>query len=422
MQGQKVPTLTQQIIRAHQVETPLEGSEYITVEPDLILGHEATIALLIGRLRKAGKSVYDPSRCFFAADHFTPPATPERADILRRYVQFVRDEGIDTNLLYRGISHQLLVEDSRCRPGALIAGADSHTTMGGALGCFAAGFGSTDILSVLATGRLYVKVPQAIAIRFVGTLPPNVAGKDLALEVMRQMGEGGACYKAIEFFDGNQQLSMAKRCTLTNMAVDCGAKNAVFVPDAVTEQYMRQRGDKQPMPVTVDPDTLTGYVDDITIDMSQLKPMVARPGSPSDVINADNATAEPVDQVFIGSCCGGRLEDLQEAAEVLSGNQVNPTTRVVITPASQRVYEAALADGTLATLVSAGAMITNPSCGACGGIDKGILGPEEVCVSTSNRNFRGRMGDPTARIYLASARTAAAAAITGYVTCPGKVC
>ncbi len=419
-----MPSLTARILEAHAAESdpgaPTEApSSYVPVEPDLILGHEATIALLIGRLRKAGRSVHDPSRCFFAADHFVPPATSERASILREYLRFVDDEGIPKDQLFAGISHQLLVEDSRCRPGAFIAGADSHTTMGGALGAFAAGFGSTDILGLLATGRVWVTNPDAMAIRFTGRLGPHVTGKDVALEVMRLMGEGGGRYRAIEYYDRDQGLSMAARMTLTNMAVDCGAKNGLFVPDAVTAAYMEAR-DGVPA-LGYDPEPGDGYVEELHSDLGALRPVVARPGSPADVVPIAGAESEVVDQVFIGSCCGGRLEDMHQALEVLGDRTVKPGLRFVVTPASRRVYQAALEDGTVARLVAAGAMVTTPSCGACGGIDKGILGAGEVCVSTSNRNFRGRMGDPEARIYLASAATAAASALTGRIASPEEV-
>ena len=414
-----MPSFTARILAAHALEQAKDGSAYVAVEPDLVLGHEATIALLIGRLRKAGRRVKHPGRCFFAADHFVPPASAERAGILRNYLTFVEEEGIPGDQLFNGISHQLLVEDQRCRPGALIAGADSHTTMGGALGAFAAGFGSTDILGLLATGKVWVKNPEAMAIRFTGQLGPHVTGKDVALEVMRLLGEGGGRYRAIEYYDGDAGLSMSARMTLTNMAVDCGAKNGLFVPDEVTRAYLSARDGDPGEAFDVEPGD--DYVEECHIDLATLKPVVARPGSPADVVSASESEGEAVDQVFIGSCCGGRLEDMHQALAVLDGRSVKTGLRFVVTPASRKVYQAALEDGTVSRLVAAGAMVTTPSCGACGGIDKGLLGPGEVCVSTSNRNFRGRMGDPDARIYLASAATAAAAALTGRVCAPDDV-
>ena len=408
-------------MRAHQVAPPAAGSAYICVEPDLILGHEATIALLIDRLRRAGRRVHAPEKCFFAADHFVPPATAERAGILKKYLEFVEAEGIDTSLLFKGISHQLLVEDRRCRPGALVCGADSHTTMGGALGCFSAGFGSTDILSVLATGELFVSVPQTTQITFVGALRPQTTGKDIALELMRRFGEGGARYQALEMVDHTDGgLDMAARCTITNMAVDCGAKNGLFVADAITRAHVQERDGALPDDFDrwTRPGDAAACARAITIDVSNLPSLLARPGSPADVIAARDAEPEPVHQVFVGSCCGGRLDDLHQAAAVLRGRTIVPTVRMVVTPASQQVYLQAVEDGTVAELVRAGAMVTSSSCGACGGIDKGILADGEVCVSTSNRNFRGRMGSNQARIWLGSARAAAAAAVAGHVIDP----
>ena len=420
--GQPTTSITERILQKRVFESACEGSSYLRVKPDLVLGHEATIALLIKRLRAAEKRVFDPEKCFFAADHFVPPATPERAAILRTYLQFVDEEGIPKDQLFQGISHQLLVEDSRCVPGALIVGADSHTTMAGALGCFAAGFGSTDILAILATGLVFMTIPEAMKITFKGTLPSDVKGKDLALTMMKHLGEGGGAYRALEFVDHTDGIPMADRMTLTNMAVDCGAKNGLFAPDSITREYMRLRDKDAPGDFEEwVPGDDSAYGSHWVLDVTNLEPVVARPGSPADVAPVSEASGESVDQVFIGSCCGGRLEDLQDAAAMLRGRKVQAGLRMVVTPASQKVYKEAVLDGTVQTLIEAGAMVTTSSCGACGGIDKGILAEGEVCISTSNRNFRGRMGHPEARIYLSSARTAAAAALVGRVVDPREI-
>ncbi len=417
-------TRTAQVLTAHAVaESRLApGSVYMAVAPDVILGHDATIALLIGRVRKAGLRIAHPERCLFAADHFVPAATEERASILHDYVRFVEEQGVSTAALYQGISHQLMVEDRRCVPGALIAGADSHTTMAGALGTVAIGFGSTDILGVLVRGVLFVRIPEAVHVRVVGRRGPHVSGKDVALLMMRHFGEGGATYRALEIEDQtpSRSLTMADRMTLANMAVDCGAKNALVVPDEVTAAYVTAR-DGAPAPFAFAPPVASDYHSVVELDLSHVTPLVARPGSPADVAPASDAGGERIDQVVIGSCCGGRLEDLHEALAVLAGRRVPDRVRFVVTPASRQVYEAALADGTALALSRAGAMVTVPSCGACGGIDKGLLGAGEVCVSTSNRNFRGRMGSIEARIYLASAATAAASALLGRVADPREV-
>ncbi len=394
-------------------------SAYRWVEPHLVLGHEATIALLIERLRRAGKRIRYPERCFFAADHFTPPATAERAGILKKYLEFVEDEGVPQRHLFQGISHQLMVEDARCLPGAVIVGADSHTTMAGALGAFAAGFGSTDILAVLATGAVAIRVPEAIRVRWTGALHRACSGKDLALDLMRRFGEGGAAYRALEFVDStDSRICMADRLTVCNLAVDAGAKNGVVIPDEVTLDWLRARDGHAPALDGLGPGDDADYADTLDLDVTSLEPLVARPGSPADVIPAREASQEKLHQVFIGSCAGGRFEDLRDAAEVLRGHRVRPTLRLVVTPASQAVYRRAVREGVVEVLIEAGAMVTASACGACGGIDKGLLADGEVCISTSNRNFRGRMGSTEARIYLASARTAAASALAGRVVDP----
>lgn len=419
-----VGSVTARLLSRRLGDAVAPGSAYRWLEPDLVLGHEATIALLIDRLRASGRRIAHPERCFFAADHFVPPASAERAAILKRYLEFVEEEGVDGGALFRGISHQILVEDPRCLPGAVIAGADSHTTMAGAVGAFAAGFGSTDILALLATGRVAVRVPDAVRVSITGRLGRGVSGKDVALAMMQRFGEGGAAYRALEFVDLGLAVDMADRMTLCNMAVDCGAKNGLFAPDAITRRYLAVRDGHAPAEADLEwlrPGDPSDYVDHVEIALDTLPPLVARPGSTADVVPAADVPAERLHQVFIGSCAGGRLEDLREAAEVLRGRRVRPTLRLVVTPASQKVYLDAVAEGLVADLVAAGAMVTASACGACGGIDKGLLAEGEVCVSTSNRNFRGRMGHEEARIYLASARTAAASALAGRVVDPREV-
>jgi 3-isopropylmalate/(R)-2-methylmalate dehydratase large subunit len=420
-------TLTEKILRRNVAAPILPGSEFFRIPVDLVLGHDATIALLIERFKKAGRRIWDPSRCFFAADHFTPPSTPERADILHRYLAFIKEESVPQDLLFRGISHQLLVEDRRCQPGMVICGADSHTVMAGALGSFACGMGSTDILALLLTGEVLLSIPRSIRIDFEGTLPDWLSGKDLALEIIRLLGEGGAVDRALEYHDRTTGgLPMESRMAIANMAVEAGATNGVFVPDDTLRRYLAERdGAAGPLPgfegAWLLPDDGAEYVQHLRIDVGALLPLVALPGDLSRIVPAEEAERRAVQQVFIGSCAGGRLEDLAAAARVLRGRRVAPGVRLVVTPASQAVFHACLKNGIFEVLSEAGAMITNASCGACGGIDKGLIGAGEVCVSTSNRNFRGRMGSPDGLIYLASALTAAAAAVTGTICDPKDV-
>jgi 3-isopropylmalate/(R)-2-methylmalate dehydratase large subunit len=420
-------TLTEKLLRRNVAAPIVPGSEFYRIPVDLVLGHDATIALLIERFKRAGRRIWDPARCFFAADHFTPPSTPERADILNRYLTFMTQESVSQDLAFRGISHQLLVEDRRCQPGMVICGADSHTVMAGALGSFACGMGSTDILALLLTGEVLLAVPESIRIDFEGTLPDWLFGKDLALEIIRQLGEGGAVDRSLEYRDlTTTGLPMDSRLSVANMSVEAGATNGVFVPDDALRRFLAARdGAAGPLPgfegAWLEPDPGAAYVQHIRIDLDKLRPLVALPGDLSRIIPAGDAEPRAVQQVFIGSCAGGRLEDLAAAARVLRGRRVAPGVRLVVTPASQAVYRACLRNGIFEVLNDAGAMITNSSCGACGGIDKGLIGAGEVCVSTSNRNFRGRMGSPDGLIYLASPATAAAAAVTGRICDPRAV-
>jgi 3-isopropylmalate/(R)-2-methylmalate dehydratase large subunit len=423
----KPQTLTEKLLRRNVAAPIVPGSEMFRIPVDLVLGHDATIALLIERFKKAGRQIWNPARCFFAADHFTPPSTPERADILHRYLTFMKEQAVPSDLAFRGISHQLLVEDRRCQPGMVICGADSHTVMAGALGSFACGMGSTDILALLLTGEVVLSVPESIRIDFVGTLPDWLFGKDLALEIIRQLGEGGAVDRSLEYRDlTTDGIPMESRLTIANMSIEAGATNGVFVPDDTLRRYLADRdGGADPLPgfegAWLLPDDGATYVQQLRIDVSKLRPLVALPGDLSRIVAAEDAEPRAVNQVFIGSCAGGRLEDLAAAARLLRGRRVAPGVRLVVTPASQAVFQACLRNGIFEALSEAGAMITNSSCGACGGIDKGLIGPGEVCVSTSNRNFRGRMGSPDGLIYLASPLTAAAAALTGTICDPRSV-
>jgi 3-isopropylmalate/(R)-2-methylmalate dehydratase large subunit len=414
----KPQTLVEKILLGKVKEPILPGSDYFQVPVDLVLGHDATIALLVERFKKTGRHIWDPSKCFFAADHFTPPSTAERADILNRYLAFVKEEKAPQDLLYKGISHQLLLEDRRCRPGMVICGADSHTVMAGAIGGFATGLGSTDIMAVLLTGKAIMPIPESIKVTFEGKLPPWLFGKDIALEIIRRIGEGGAVDQVFEYHD-QANLPMDSRFTISNMSVEAGATAGIFVPDENLKDYLERRDGTTPSEDGwLTPDTGARYARELRIDVESLSPLVALPGGLDRIVPAGDVEGRAVHQVFIGSCAGGRIEDFAIAARVLRNRRVAPGVRLVVTPASQAIFAECLKNGIFAVLAEAGAMITNSSCGACGGIDKGLIGAGEVCVSTSNRNFRGRMGSPDGQIYLASPLTAAAAAVTGYLTDP----
>ena len=411
---------TWQVLESRRVEDGPVGSRFFWAEPDLLLGHEATVALLIDRLNLAGLTVKYPERCLLAADHFVPPATAERAAILRKYLDFIEMGGLDQRHLFQGISHQLMLEDARLLPGTFVAGADSHTTLGGVVGAVAVGFGSTDMLVAFGLGRVMVTYPECVLLTLVGQGGAYLGTRDLALAFMAQAGQGGLRWKGLEVQDLTPHgVDMATRASLCNQAVDAGAKSALFWPDEITFQFLRLRdGLEREPPTWAIPGEGALYEARWSIDLGRLQPLVALPPDPACVVPVAEAEKVRVHQCFVGSCAGGRLEDLREAAEVLSTRKVAPGVRLVVTPASRQVYLDALREGVIETLVTAGALVTDSSCGACGGIDKGLLAKGEVCISTSNRNFRGRMGDAGASIYLASARTAAASAVCGVLTDP----
>ncbi len=405
-------TFVEKVIDSHALDPADEGL-YRRVRIDALLGHDATIALLVDEFERRNLKVWDPDRVIFTNDHFSPPATAERADISNKFLCFARAKKIRHLMMDRGICHQLLVESPLCRPGALIVGADSHTIMGGGVGACATGMGSTDILFALATGTTWMRKPPSIQIVFRGTLPTNCSGRDIILELLRLLGEAGAQYRALEFWDrAEPKLSQDDRFAISNMAVEIGGKFGVFVPDEVTRTYCANRGDVQPID-DVQPDPDAEYERTLEIDLSKLTPRVAKPWSPANVVPISEAPEVPLTVAFLGSCSSARLSDIREAAEEVAGKQISPNVRFVVIPASVQVFSDALRAGYVQTLTDAGAVFNQSSCGPCGGIDKGVLGATDVCISTSNRNFRGRMGHWESQTYLASARSVARAAVLG---------
>jgi 3-isopropylmalate/(R)-2-methylmalate dehydratase large subunit len=302
----------------------------------------------------------------------------------------------------------------------LVLGADSHTTTAGALGCLATGMGSTDILYTLITGKTWLKPPEAVRIDLKGKLLPHLMGKDIILDLLGRFGEGGFLYQALEFNDNDGALPMDDRFAVCNMVVEGGAKNGLFIPDKVTRKYLENRdGQSGDWGGCFDEKPL--YLNRMEVDISLLHPKVALPHSPARVVDADEIKGENIQQVFIGSCTGGRLRDLEMTARLLWKKKIASGMRLLISPASQKIYQEAIEKGFLQTISEAGGVILNPSCGVCGGIDKGLLGAGESCLSTSNRNFQGRMGDPSSSIYLASPATAAASSLAGRIIDPREV-
>jgi 3-isopropylmalate/(R)-2-methylmalate dehydratase large subunit len=409
---------TDKIIQKHS-DGRKEG-EYYAVQVDFVLLPDPTFALLLSELKELGGRIWNKERVFVTVDHFSPPSTIERANIAKAVISFAKAEALPHQSIYQGICHQLLIEGPWLKPSMLVLGADSHTTTAGALGCLSTGMGSTDILYTLLTGKTWLRPPQTVRIDLTGKLPPYIMGKDIILDLLGRFGEGGFRYQALEFYDDDGALSMDDRFAVCNMVVEGGAKNGLFRPDQVTEDYLKERdGHSDPWENFSQEDFR--YTQKLSIDLSSLKPKVALPHSPAHVVNIEEIKGEEVEQVFIGSCTGGRLRDLELTARILKKRKIASGIRLLITPASQKIYREAMEKGYLQVILEAGGVVLNPSCGLCGGIDKGILGSRERCLSTSNRNFQGRMGDPSSKIFLASPLTAAASALAGRIMDPREV-
>ena len=409
---------TGKIIQKHS--DGIREGEYVSARVDFVLLPDPTFALLLSELKGLGSRIWDKEKVFVTVDHFAPPSTIERANIAKAVISFAKEEALPFQSVYQGICHQLLIEGPWLRSGMLVLGADSHTTTAGALGCLATGMGSTDILYTLMTGKTWLRPPQAIRIDLRGKLPPYIMGKDIILELLGTAGEAGFRYQALEFYDTKGTIPMDDRFAICNMVVEGGAKNGLFSPDQVTENYLKER-DGQSGHWEISSREDFHYAQELAIDLSSLKPKVALPHSPAHVVDVEETKGEEIEQVFIGSCTGGRLRDLELTASILKKKKIALGIRLLITPASQKIYQKAIENGYLQTILNAGGVVLNPSCGLCGGIDKGILGAEERCLSTSNRNFQGRMGDPSSRIYLASPLTAAASALAGRIIDPREV-
>ena len=402
----------------HHLDEKTEG-QYLQVSVDFILLHDPLLALLLPELKDLEKEILHKENILVTIDHFSPPSTIERADMVKQVLAFVQEKDLPNCLVYQGICHQLLVEGSWVKPGMLVLGTDSHTTTAGALGCFATGMGSTDILYALMTGKTWLRPPEAVRIDLTGMRPSHIMGKDIILDLLGG-GEGRFLYQALEFYDHDRRIPMDDRFAICNMVVEAGAKNGLFFPDEVTRAYLRSRDGQSETHVEITEKKLA-YDHALAIHLPDLSPKLAMPHSPANVCDVAEADQEEIDQVFIGSCTGGRLQDLAAAATLLKGKRISKGMRLLVTPASQGIYRKAIDMGYIQALLDAGGTILNPSCGLCGGIDKGILAGGETCLSTSNRNFKGRMGDPASRVYLASPLTAAATALRGKITDPREL-
>lgn len=381
---------------------------------DDILGPRVEIA---DKMELLKAKVWDPDRVVIVSDHYTPPANEKQAEIVRFTREWAKSHGIDHYYEFAGPCHQVMVEHGHVLPGEVILGTDSHTCTYGALGAFSTGIGSTEMLGVLATGEIWLKVPQTIRVRVDGTLPDKVMAKDVILKAVGIIGHNGATYKAMEFcgttFD---RMIMDERLCVANMAVEAGAKNGIIACDDITRQYLDSIGAGRGREFASDGDA--SYCRTVELDAAELVPVCACPHEVDNVAPIKDRETVSINQAYIGSCTGGRYHDLKTAADWLKGKKVAKGVRLLISPASRRVWEQCARDGILTTLSEAGATVLASSCGACLGVHSGAIGAGEVCVSSTNRNFIGRMGSKKSQVYLASPLSVAVAAVTGHLADP----
>ena len=414
-------TLVEKILARKAGKKIVRPDQIVEVSVDLAMIHDALGAHTIARFRELGvEKVWDPTRIVVVLDHYVPAKDIDTAKKCLNIKKFVLEQGIENyyEVGRGGIAHQVLVEKGHVLPGNVLVAVDSHTTTSGVVGAFATGIGVDEMAVVFKTGKLWERVPGTIKINVEGKLVLPIMSKDLMLFILKRLGVSGALFKSLQYTGPTiSQMSIESRMVLTNMAIESGATNGIIEPDQKVVDFLKARTNQHFEVIQSDDDaeyaqTLEFHTDDIK------EPVVAVPPKPSNGVGVSEVKGTKIDQAFIGSCTNGRLEDLRIAAKILKGRKVHKSTRLIVIPASQEVLKAALAEGLIAIFVEAGAVIGPPTCGPCMEAHMGILGPGEVCISTANRNFQGRVGDPTAKIYLASPATAAASAVKGKISDP----
>ncbi len=413
-------TLAEKILSAKSADNVKAGN-IIIANVDLAFVQDTTGPLAVRQFRAAGfHRTADNARVAVFLDHASPSPSAALSDDQALLREFARRTGATISDAGDGVCHQIVAE-SMAKPGDLVIGADSHTTTAGALGAFACGMGSTDTAVAMALGQTWLRVPESIRVALSGAFAPGVYAKDLILYLIGLLGADGATYQALEFGgEGVMSLGMSGRLTVSNMAVEAGAKAGLFPADEATRYYLASQG-RVDSYRRVQPDEDADYERSIEIWLGDLEPMVARPQTVDNVAPVKERSGITIHQVFIGTCTNGRLEDMAVVARILSGRKRHPRTRLIIAPASREVLRASIRGGYIQTMIDAGAVILPPGCGPCLGLHQGILGDDESCLSTANRNFEGRMGNPDAYVYLASPATAAATAVTGHITDPREV-
>lgn len=416
-------TITEKILAAHSGRDEISAGELINAKVDLILANDITAPIAITEFKKIGaKDVFDKERIALIPDHFAPQKDIKAAEQCRMLRDFSREYniGLYFEVGRMGVEHALLPEQGLVVPGDLVVGADSHTCTYGGLGAFSTGVGSTDVASAMATGECWFKVPESMKFIYYGKLNKWVSGKDLILHTIGDIGVDGALYRAMEF-EGEviSPLPMAGRLTMCNMAIEAGGKNGIIVPDDITEQYAKNRAKREYKFYSSDKDAV--YVDVREYDCSKIPLTVSCPHLPSNTKPAAELFSIAIDQVVVGSCTNGRIEDIREAAEIIKGKKVNPNVRMIVIPATQQIYLQAVKEGLAEIFVNAEAVFSTPTCGPCLGGHMGILAKGERAIATTNRNFVGRMGHPESEVYLSNPAVAAASAIKGRIAVPDEV-
>lgn len=416
-------TMTQKILAAHAGLDSVTAGQLILANVDLVLGNDVTTPVAIAEYKKLGlDKVFDKSKVAMVMDHFTPNKDIKAATQCKMCREFAGDMSIENyfDVGDMGVEHAILPEKGLVVSGDVVIGADSHTCTYGALGAFSTGVGSTDMACGMATGKAWFKVPSAIKFELKGKLQKNVYGKDVILHIIGMIGVDGALYKSMEFCgEGVHTLSVSDRLCMANMAIEAGGKNGIFEVDDKTIEFIKNAGGKDPTIYKADDDAV--YDETYVIDLSEIRPTVAFPHLPENTHTFDEIGDIKIDQVVIGSCTNGRLEDLIIAADILKGKKVKKGVRTIVIPATNKIYLEAMEMGLLKTFIESGAIVSTPTCGPCLGGHMGILAEGERAVATTNRNFVGRMGHPKSEVYLASPAVAAASAITGKISAPEEV-
>lgn len=417
-------TMTQKILADHAGVKEVHAGELIEANVDIVMANDITGPMALPIFKKMADKVFDKDKVVLVPDHFTPNKDIKSAENSKAIREFSREQGLTHHMEQGkcGVEHAILPESGIVVAGDAVIGADSHTCTYGAIGAFSTGVGTTDIATGMATGQLWFKVPSAIKFNLHGKLPKYVSGKDVILHIIGRIGVDGALYKSMEFTgEGVKELSMADRFTICNMAIEAGAKNGIFPVDEAAIEYLDKHAKREYKIYEADKDA--EYEEVVDVDLSAIRPTVAFPHLPGNAKTVDEIEAMDkiyIDQVVIGSCTNGRMEDLRKAAAILKGKKVADNVRVMVVPATQKIYLQCILEGILETFVGSGCAVNTPSCGPCMGGHMGVLAKGEKCVSTTNRNFVGRMGDVESLIYLASPETAAASAIAGYIANPEK--